>query len=187
MIPHRAAERKQVLVDLGQWAIDTGRIPLLHDILRAMRGQQYITEALRSDMCWLVADTVDALLLETYGFPAVAVEDRSHLAMDDLGGATWLIILQRPGEEATLSGIAIADELARIGWSGRLTTVSLPDFADLAEVEAECGADRFGAYLLALLVDAPCTAIVPRAAPLHEGAAHRPLLGARYAQQGAHG
>jgi hypothetical protein len=165
MLPQLSHDRKQSLMELGRWAINTGRIPLLHDILQALRGQHYVAEVLRCDVCWVVADTLDALLLETYGFPAVAIEDRCHLAMDDLGGATWLIILRRPGEEATLSGLAIADELARIGWSGRLTTVRLPGFADLAEVEAECGADRFGGYLLALLVDAPCTTMTPRTTP----------------------
>jgi hypothetical protein len=113
----------------------------------------YLAEALRGDECWIVAEAYDALRLESYGFPALAVEDQTALTLEHLHGCRWLILLQRSGEEQTLCGLDVRAELLRLGWTGTLTHMTVP-FADLDLAEQECGPERFGAFLVSLLIHA---------------------------------
>jgi hypothetical protein len=109
----------------------------------------YIAEALRPDVCWVVADAYDAVRLESYGFPALATEGLTALTLEHLHGATWVILLQQPGEERTLAGLDVRGELLRLGWRGTLTSIVLP-FIDLDIAEAECS-ERFAVFLAALV------------------------------------
>ena len=169
-----AEQRKIDLVALIDFGARTNRHWLVRDALLALRREglmieslahvqvpteviddpaPYIAEGLRGDVCWLVADGFDALRLESYGFPSLAVEAKTALTLDDLHGCRWVILLQRPGEEETLAGLDVRAELLRLGWAGTLTSITLP-FTDFDEAEQECGAERFAAFLLSLLTDA---------------------------------
>jgi hypothetical protein len=166
--PEVAERRKRDLADLADFGVRTGRRWLVRDALLAMRREglmtptlahiradlaydpELVAEALRPDVTWVVADAYDSLRLESYGFPALAVEDKTALSLDHLNGCRWVILLQRPGEEETLGGLDIRVELLRLGWTGTLTSIVLP-FADLDQAERECGPERFGPFLAALV------------------------------------
>lgn len=164
--------RKKDLVALANFGAQTNRRWLVRDALLAMQREHLMTadlshiapdigedlfplvaEALRPDVCWVVADAYDALRLESYGFPALATEDKTSLPISDLNGCRWVILLQRPGEEETLAGVDVRAELLRLGWKGTLTSILLP-FADLDEAEEECGGERFGVFLVNLIAHA---------------------------------
>ena len=113
----------------------------------------YIAEALRPDVCWIVADAYDALRFESYGFPALATEGLTVLSFADLNGCKWVILLQCPGEELTMGGLDVRGEMLRLGWTGTLTTIELP-YADLDQAEQECGGDHFGQFLVSLILHA---------------------------------
>jgi hypothetical protein len=165
--------RKRDLCDLADFGARTGRRWLVRDALLAIRREglmtpelthiipttiledptPYIAEALRSDVCWIVADAYDALRLESYGFPALAIEDKTALTLADLSGCRWVILLQCPAEEQTMAGLDVRGEFLRLGWTGTLTTIELP-YADLDQAEQECGGDRFGPFLVSLILHA---------------------------------
>jgi hypothetical protein len=167
-----AERRKRDLADLADFGARTRRRWLVRDALLDMRREglmtaelahlvptaliddpaPYIAEALRPDVCWIVADAYDAVRLESYGFPALATEGLIALTLAHLNGCQWVILLQRPGEESTLAGLDIRGELLRLGWSGTLTAIILP-FVDLDVAEAECG-ERFGPFLASLVIHA---------------------------------
>jgi hypothetical protein len=202
-----AGRRKQDLCALADFGARTGRRWLVRNALLAMHREglmapelsdivptavlddpaPYIAEALRGDVCWIVADGFDAQRLEAYGFPALAIEDKTALTPEDLNGCRWVILLQRPGEEETLAGLDVRAELLRLGWQGTLTSIVLP-FADLDEAEQECGGERFGPYLVSLLTDAKTQRLTgDRLNPTHGdggGMSRSPLLGARFLAKG---
>jgi hypothetical protein len=165
--------RKRDLCDLAGFGACTGRRWLVRDALLAIRRKglmtpelahivpttiledptPYITEALRGDVCWIVADAYDALRLESYGFPVLAIEDKTALTLADLSGCRWVILLQCPGEKQTMAGLDVRGELLGLGWTGTLTTTELP-YADLHQAEQECGGERFATFLVTLLLHA---------------------------------
>jgi hypothetical protein len=167
-----AERRKKDLVTLAYFGATTGHRWLVRDALLAMRRETllipelshiqlpaailddpapYLVEALRGDVCWIVAEGYDALRLESYGFPSLAIDERCHLGLEDLQGASWVILLQRPGEEQPMAGLDVRAELLALGWAGRLTTIELP-FIDLEEAEQALGED-FGPWLASLVLD----------------------------------
>jgi hypothetical protein len=165
--------RKRDLTDVANFGAGIGWRWMVRDALLAMRREElmtpdlahivptaliddsapYIAEALRPDVCWIVADAYDALRLESYGFPALATEGLSSLCLADLNGCRWVILLQRPGEEQTMGGLDVRGEMLRLGWTGTLTTIELP-YASLDQAEQECGGDRFGPFLVSLVLHA---------------------------------
>ncbi|MGH8064809.1 MAG: hypothetical protein ACRERE_06120 [Candidatus Entotheonellia bacterium] len=167
---NRRVKRKRDLVTLADFGARTGRRWLVRDVLLALRREglmspelahivptalmndpaSYIAEALRSDEIWMVAEAYDALRLESYGFPALATEDKTSLTLDDLSSCQWIILLQRPGEEETLAGLDVRGELLKVGWSGTLSSLVLP-FVDLDVAEGDCGSEGFGPFLVSLL------------------------------------
>jgi hypothetical protein len=165
--------RKRELTDVANFGAGIGCRWMVCDALLAMRREglmtpdlahigptaliddpaPYIAEALRLDVCWIVADAYDALGLESYGFPALATEGLTALILADLNGSRWLILLQRPGEEQSMGGLDVRGEMLRLGWTGTLTTMELP-YASLDQAEEECGGDRFGPFLVSLVLHA---------------------------------
>jgi len=152
--------RKATLLSLGEWGLETGRDWVARGALRALHHERlspyaepYLAEALRSDFLWVVAEAYDALRLESYGFPALAIESTIALTLDHLHGCHRVVLLQRPGEEATLGGLDVRAELLRLGWSGMLVCVNLP-FISLDHAEEGLGTETFGAFIVGLLHDA---------------------------------
>jgi hypothetical protein len=196
-----AERRKMDLVALADFGARTSRRWLVRDVWLALRREglmtpalahivptavlddpaPYLAEALRGDACWIVAEAYDALRLESYGFPALATEAKTALTLGDLHGCRWVILLQRPGEEDTLSGLDVRGELLRLGWAGTLTAIVLP-FTDLDVAEAECGPECFGIFLTSLLTHATTQHL---AGDRHHSAngngqpAHTPQIGPR--------
>jgi hypothetical protein len=156
-MPDSRFKRKLDLLSIATFASHSGREWLLHGAFDALHREglgepAYLAESLRPHMRWVVADAFDALRLETLGFPAIATEGITTLSSEDTA-CHWIILLQRPGEEASMGGLDVREELLGLGWTGTLTEITLP-FDNLDEAESECGPHGLATFIVSLITHA---------------------------------
>jgi AAA domain len=101
--------------------------------------------------CYVVADVEDADRMNRYGLLTLAVPEGQRLTRALLQPVKLIEVLQRPGDQGAVFGLAIKRRLLELGWYGEFNRGTLFEVqADTAAVERDCGGDRalFGTTIL---------------------------------------